>query len=41
MKINNIAVIGKKVAFDDCHKIYIIEDEEDLKKAKKYGYDED
>lgn len=38
MKINNIDIIGNKVAYDDCHKIYIIEDEEDLQEAKKIGY---
>lgn len=26
-------------AYDNCHKIYIIEDNEDLKKALKIGYD--
>lgn len=39
MKINNIAVVGRNFAYDNCHKIYIIEDEQDLKEAKKIGYD--
>lgn len=26
-------------AYDNCHKIYIIEDNEDMKKAKELGYD--
>ena len=30
MKINGKKVIGKKFAFDGCHKIYIIENEKDL-----------
>lgn len=38
MKINNKEVIGNKFAYDTCHKIYIIEDEEDLKNAKEIGY---
>lgn len=38
MKINNIEVIGKKFAYDNCHKIYVIEDEKDLKEAKEIGY---
>lgn len=38
MKINNLEVIGKYFAYDDCHKIYIIEDEEDLQEAKEIGY---
>lgn len=29
MKINNIEVIGKKFAYDNCHKIYVIEDEDE------------
>lgn len=39
MKINGKIVIGEKFAYDGCHKIYIIEDEEDLKMAKDYEYD--
>ena len=27
-----------KIAYDGCHKIYICEDDEDLKEAKEYGY---
>ena len=38
MKINNMEVIGKSFAYDNCHKIYIIEDEEDLKQAQEIGY---
>lgn len=38
MKINNIEVKGDKFAYDGCHKIYIIEDDEDLKKANELEY---
>ena len=39
MKINGQLVIGNKFAYDRCHKIYICEDENDIKMAKEYGYD--
>lgn len=39
MRINNKEVIGDKFAFDGCHKIYIIEDEEDIKEAEEYNYE--
>ena len=26
-------------AFDGCHKIYLIEDENDIEEAREYGYD--
>lgn len=29
---------NNKIAFDGCHKIYICENDEDLKEAKEYGY---
>ena len=32
-------IVGNKIAFDDCHKIYIIEDEEDEEQARSYDYD--
>ena len=38
MKINNIEVVGNKFAYDGCHKIYIIEDEQDEQKARECGY---
>lgn len=38
--INGIEVVGNKFAYDGCHKIYIIEDNEDIEKAKSYGYNE-
>ena len=38
MKINNIDVIGNKFAYDGCHKIYIIENDDNLNEALKYGY---
>jgi hypothetical protein len=39
MKLNGIKVVGKEFAYDGCHKIYIIEDENDLKDALECGYD--
>ena len=30
--------MGDKFAYDNCHKIYIIEDEQDEQEAKEYGY---
>lgn len=39
MKVNGIEIIGSKFAYDGCHKIYIIEDEVDERKALKLGYD--
>lgn len=34
MRIN-----ADKFAYDGCHKIYILEDKNDIKKAKEIGYD--
>jgi hypothetical protein len=39
MKINGVEILGKQFAYDNCHKIYIIEDNEDLNVAKDCGYD--
>lgn len=39
MKVNNKIIKGDKFAFDNCHKIYIIESEQDLIEAKEMGYD--
>lgn len=38
MKINDVEVIGNRFAFDGCHKIYIIEDDNDYNEAVSYGY---
>ena len=38
MRINGKEVIGKCFAYDNCHKIYIIEDKEDYKRASDLGY---
>jgi hypothetical protein len=38
MKINNKEVKGSSFAYDNCHKIYIIEDDSDEVAAKKLGY---
>lgn len=40
MKINNHEVIGTEFAYDGCHKIYILETEENKKDAIKNGYSE-
>ena len=40
MKINGKQVIGNKFAYDGCHKIYILEDKEDLEDIKNKGYNE-
>ena len=39
MKLNGIEVVGNEFAYDGCHKIYIIEDENDRKDALECGYD--
>ena len=39
MKINGIEVVGNEFAYDGCHKIYIIEDENDRNQALEYDYD--
>ena len=39
MRINDKEVKGNAFAFDGCHKIYIIEDEEDEVQAIEYGYE--
>lgn len=39
MKINGKKITGDKFAYDSCHKIYICEDEQDMKEAKEDGYE--
>lgn len=38
MRVNGIEIKGIGVAYDGCHKIYILEDTEDINKAKELGY---
>ena len=38
MKINKIEIKAKKFAYDGCHKIYILKNEEEEKEAVKLGY---
>lgn len=38
MRINNIETNAIQFAYDGCHKMYIIEDEQDLKEAEEMGY---
>ena len=40
VKINGIDVVGDKFMYDGCHKIYIIENDEDLQVAYNYGYND-
>lgn len=39
MKINNVEVIGNRFAYDGCHKIYVIENQEDERKSRECGYE--
>lgn len=39
MKINDKEVEFKEIAYDGCHKIYLIQDEDDKKEAFSCGYD--
>lgn len=38
MKINGETISAKQFAYDGCHKIYLIEDEDDYQEARR-GYD--
>lgn len=38
MKINGFDITAKCFAYDGCHKIYLIEDDEDYQEAR-HGYD--
>ena len=38
VKINDKIVKGDALAYDGCHKIYILQDEKDKTDAKEYGY---
>lgn len=38
LKINGKEIKGNQFAYDNCHKIYVIENEEDKEKALSYGY---
>jgi len=40
MKINDIEINADLFAYDGCHKIYLIEDDNDKKEAFQHGYDE-
>ena len=39
MKINGKATKAKQFAYDGCHKIYLLEDENDLSESKDCGYE--
>jgi len=38
MKVNNIEIIGNLVAYDGCHKIYILKNDDDIVGALQHGY---
>lgn len=38
MKVNGREIIGEGIAYDECHKIYVIEDEADRQEAQTSGY---
>lgn len=38
IKVNGKTIEGEGVAYDECHKIYIIEDAKDREEAEKLGY---
>jgi len=38
MKINGIEITAKEFAYDGCHKIYLIESQEERDEADSYGY---
>lgn len=38
MKINDIEITDKFFAYDGCHKIYILENENEMKEAQEIGY---
>ena len=38
MKINGIEITAKEFAYDGCHKIYLIESQEQRDEADSYGY---
>ena len=38
IKVNGKLIKGLGVAYDECHKIYIIEDAKDREEAEKLGY---
>lgn len=39
IRINDVDVLGDQVAFDGCHKLFVIEDEDDLTQMVEFGYD--
>jgi hypothetical protein len=37
-KVEAMVEIAKAIAFDDCHKIYVLLDDEQVAEMKQYGY---
>ena len=38
-KVEVAVELAKGIAFDECHKIYVLMDDEQMKLMKGYGYD--
>ena len=39
MRINGTEIKGETVAYDGCHKLYVCEDEKDIREAQETGYE--
>ena len=39
MKVNGKQLRGDYFAYDNCHKIYILENDKEINEAKSYGYE--
>ena len=39
MKVNGKTITAKRFAFDGCHKIYLLEDDDQENHAREIGYD--
>lgn len=38
MKVNGKEIVGEQIAYDGCHKIYVVANDEEAQKATSYGY---
>lgn len=39
MKVNGQTIVGEKFAYDGCHKMYVLETEQEEQEAIKFGYE--
>lgn len=39
MKVNGKEIVGERFAYDGCHKIYVVENDEEAMEAASYGYE--